>query len=276
MKKFVIAAALVISAMPLLAAEASWQDRYLDAMENLEQGQFAAAVENLDKAIAAQPEPMLAGNDSSVDYLPYINLAAAYHELGDNASARDALDKSYRARVATRSYIGSQVWDEYALKIMAGDEQVVASAAGADFRDFERSGLTLSDEQAVEIKQQVLRRCALTGKGPTDMLPWYFHYEYGLELMDAGDAQRAVDELILAANKREESRRNSRMYGMWFTNYLPYYQIALAHSKLGNWRCAFDAMRLSAQYGEFSPVDPGFEEYSDLQKLIMLEADKSG
>ena len=90
------------------------------------------------------------------------------------------------------------------------------------------------------------------------------------------DPQRGLDALILAANVREESRRKSRMYGMWFTDYLPYFRIAQAHSKLGNWRCAMDAMRLSARYSEFSPADSGYRDYSDLQKLILRHNPQSG
>ena len=226
--------------------------------------------------VSSAPKPRRADADLQVDYLPYVNLAAAYYELGELEAARATLGESQRYGQATRSYVGSKIWDKYALKIMASDDRLLAAAADSDFREFNRGELVLSEEEAEEIKRQVLRRCALTGEGPNDILPWYFHYEYGQELLEAGDPQRAVDELILAANKREDSRRNSRMYGMWFTHYLPYYQIAMAHSKLGNWQCAMDAMRLSAQYGEFSPVDPGYQEYSDLQRLILLENEKSG
>ena len=134
----------------------------------------------------------------------------------------------------------------------------------------------LTDTECEDIRRQVLRRCALPEKGSTGTLPWYFHYEYGLELMAAGDSQRAIDELIVAAAIREKSRRKSRMYGMWFTDYLPYYQIALAHSKMGNWQQAMDAMRVSARNSEFSPIDRGYDQYSDLQKLIMRQSDEAG
>ena len=275
MNRILLACAL-LTAGAAAAADPAWVDDYRYALESLERGQFSTAIDALEETVAAHPAPMLAGDQLTIDYLPYINLAAAYFELGDQAAARKALDQSESYGIATRSYVGRQLWDSYALKIVASDDEVMADAAQSDFRDYDRQALVLSDEEAEEIKRQVLRRCALTGKGPSDGMPWYFHYEYGLELMEAGDAQRAVDQLILAANHREDSKRNSRMYGMWFTNYLPYYQIAQAHSKLGNWRCAMDAMRLSAQYGEFSPVDRGFDQYSDLQKLILRQNEKSG
>ncbi|MEM7708794.1 MAG: hypothetical protein AAF358_24800 [Pseudomonadota bacterium] len=254
-----------------VAAQAAEQD-YRYGLESLERGEFTAAVSAFEKAVADDPQPRLAVLAKDVDYLPHLNLAVARHEAGDAKGAREALDRSAGLGVVRQSYLGRQVWDRYALNIMATDSEMLAENQEADFRTFERRDFTLPDTEVTAIKRQVLRRCALTGKGPTDEMPWYFHYEFGLELMEAGDPQRALDELILAANLREDSKRNSRMYGMWFTNYLPYFQIAQAHSKLGNWQCAMDAMRISARQSEYSPVDPGYEQYSDLQKLIMRQS----
>ncbi len=159
----------------------------------------------------------------------------------------------------------------------AGLTQPAAAAGEADYRDFEAADYTLDPREAAQIRRQVLRRCALSEKIAGNRLPWYFHYEYGLELLAAGDPQRGLEALIVAANLREVSKRNSRMYGMWFTHYLPYFQIAQAHSQLGNWRCAMDALRLSARYSEYSPADAGYQDYSDLQKLILRHTnDRSG
>jgi len=144
-----------------------------------------------------------------------------------------------------------------------------------NYRQFERSALTLPDSEVETIRNQVLRRCALTQNTAQSQLPWYFHYEFGLELLNQGDPQRALDALIVAANLREDSKRNSRMYGMWFTNYLPYYQIALAHTKLGNWRCAMDALRVSTKNSEFLPRDRGYEEFTDLEKMILFQNPQS-
>ncbi len=116
----------------------------------------------------------------------------------------------------------------------------------------------------------MLRKCAIQSSDLDQDLPWYFNYEFGMALVGAGDHQRGLDALIIAANQKQQSQRNKRMYGMWFTNYLPYYQIAQAHSKLGNWQCALDALKVSQQYREFSSVDRGFSEFSDLQKMVLL------
>lgn len=251
------------------AADDGWQDDYLYALESLQRSNYQAAIDSLEAAISVRPVPELMAVSPTVDYLPYLNLAAAYFEVGSMDKAREALQNAQRENKWVDSYVGRQLWDHYALPIMASDAEVAAGRS--DYRDFDRKPYLISEDEAEKIKTEVLRRCAITGDGPRGDLPWYFHYEYGMELMEAGDPQRALDQLIMAANRKEDSKRHSRMYGMWFMNYLPYYSIAQVHTKLGNWQCAMDAMRLSAKYGEFSPLDPGFEQYSDLQKLILRQ-----
>ena len=274
--RFATIALLVLALPATWGADLEWPADYRYGLESLERGQFQAAVAALEKAIAANPRPGLSEDPAGVDYLPYVNLAIAHYKAGHPDQARAALEQSRHHAVATASFGGRNLWDRYALSIMATDEAMVAQSGTADFREYERGTYTLDEAEAGEIKRQVLRRCALSEKVAANRLPWYFHYEFGLELTAAGDPQRGLDALILAANVREESKRKSRMYGMWFTDYLPYFRIAQAHSKLGNWRCAMDAMRLSARYSEFSPADSGFQDYSDLQKLILRHNPQSG
>jgi tetratricopeptide (TPR) repeat protein len=270
MRLLLIGLLLATSAM----ADDEWREDYTYALQSLERNQLAATIDALGKAIAKRPQPLLSESPSEADYLPYLHLAIVHFEAGNLDAARQALELSDLKGAAEKSHLGNRLRDRYALPIMATDNAVIADAE-TSYREFERQAFTLSEAEAKVIRGQVLRRCALASDAKDD-LPWYFHYEYGVELMEAGDSQRALDALILAATHREESKRQSRMYGMWFTDYLPYYQIAQAHSKLGNWRCAIDAMRISARYGEYSPVDAGFQEYSDLQKLVMRQNEEGG
>jgi hypothetical protein len=73
--------------------------------------------------------------------------------------------------------------------------------------------------------------------------------------MKRGDPQRALDALVAATDRRSLPQRGARMYGMWFTDYHPYLEIAAAHVQLGNWSCAFDALSLSRQLGEVAGGD---------------------
>ena len=132
------------------------------------------------------------------------------------------------------------------------------------FKDFDRKPATLSEEEFEALRGRVMTRCNVApGTDPTKA-PWYFHYELGLELEKRGDAQRALDALIEATNHRPAPRRNARMYGMWFTDYRPYFEIEKMHFALGNWQCSMDALKVSTGTREVTERD---EEYIDLQEL---------
>jgi hypothetical protein len=46
-------------------------------------------------------------------------------------------------------------------------------------------------------------------------------------------------------DRRELPQTFTRIYGMWFIDYFPYYNIGLAHYHLRNWKCATQSFRLS-------------------------------
>ena len=140
---------------------------------------------------------------------------------------------------------------------------------GADHADDPaRNGIEIAGNNAQKRRAEVLKRCSLSANFNPDRLPWYFHYEYVVSLMEAGDAERALDAFVTGANVREEPKRSKRMYGMWYIDYLPYYQIALAHSELGDWQAARAAIQASRAWGEFSPDQPGWEDFVELDEKI--------
>lgn len=132
------------------------------------------------------------------------------------------------------------------------------------FKDFDRKPVTISEEEFEALRGRVMSRCHLAAGTDPAKAPWYFHYEMGLELEKRGDPQRALDELIEATNRRPEPRRIVRMYGMWFTGYRPYFEIAKMHFALGNWQCAADALKISIGERE---VTEGDKEYIELEEL---------
>ncbi len=132
----------------------------------------------------------------------------------------------------------------------------------------ETTATPLSDQQLSELRRDVLRRCALSSKIDRNKLPWYFHYEFGVALLNAGDARRSLEALQMGANLRQEPMRDKRMYGMWFIDYLPYFQIARAHSVLGEWEKASAAIRLSDEMEHISPRDYDFGTYQAVRNRI--------
>jgi hypothetical protein len=148
----------------------------------------------------------------------------------------------------------------------------LASQAGTNpsqptYKDFERKPVSsMTEEEFAKIRQRIASQCGLHPESDLSRAPWYFHYELGLELARKGDPQRALDALIDATEHRSRPERGTRMYGVWFTNYLPYLQIARLHVQLGNWACAEDALRLSQELKEVSQRDPEFRELEELKQ----------
>ena len=112
-----------------------------------------------------------------------------------------------------------------------------------------QGAVSLTPEAAEALRRKVLVQCGLPAEQRDD-LPWYFHFEYGRALLETGDARRAIGHLTQSVELKPDPRAEERMYGMWFVEYLPYYRLADAHARLGNWPCAASAMQLSHAAGE--------------------------
>jgi hypothetical protein len=152
--------------------------------------------------------------------------------------------------------------------LSAAPSPAQAPASEPTYRDFERRPATLSEADFEHLKTAVMSRCHVPEGTDLATAPWYFHYEMGLELEKKGDPQRALDAFIAALDRRSEPQHGTRMYGMWFIDYLPYLEIAKAHAVLGNWQCVADALRLSEQTGEVSLEDRNYQTVLDLRQEI--------
>jgi len=140
--------------------------------------------------------------------------------------------------------------------------------AGPGTKYSEQEASELTDQELFVIRKRILKRCGISQKLSKNKLPWYFYYEFGVELINMGAADRAVESLQMTANLKAEPMRGARMYGMWFINYLPYYQMSLAWSELREWDRAWDAIRMSEELVEFSPGDFEYEKFASLRDLI--------
>lgn len=128
----------------------------------------------------------------------------------------------------------------------------------------ERKATVLTEQQTAELRKHVLSRCRLPLSTKPKDAPWYFHYELGQALAGRGDAQRALDAFLEAVGKRAFPQHGARLYGMWFTDYVPYFEIARAHARLDNWACARNALLLSRNAREIRPDDAQFAEFRSL------------
>jgi hypothetical protein len=119
-----------------------------------------------------------------------------------------------------------------------------AFAEEPSLRDLKRQPFLLSETEVAKIKEEIRTRCHLA-EGREISYPWYYHYELGLAMQKRKDWQRALDSMTESLERRERPQKFTRIYGMWFIDYFPYYNIGLAHYHLRNWKCATQSFRLS-------------------------------
>ncbi len=253
-----------------------WYVHYATGVELIGEGRADEAYDRLTMALAQRAEPRLRVRTYGVryiDYTPHLYLAVAAQMMGNVEPAREHLAAAEKAGVAAQSSAGSKLLAAYQIllwpAITVPTTVPTTAAAQAPTNDqgykvFERRDEVLTEVAFQDLRNDVAERCGLPPDSDSSAAPWYFHYEMGLELASHGDAQRALDALIVAADRRPTSERNLRMYGMWFTDYLPYFGIARVHAQLGNWECAADALVMSGEMGEISEND---EQYGTLCKL---------
>ncbi|MCG8461572.1 MAG: hypothetical protein MI919_35270 [Holophagales bacterium] len=268
---------LILNSPSVPAEEWAWWQHYELALERIAAGDGAGARQALGAALELRP---LAGLHlsteglRSVDYLPHLHLAIAAHLDGDATAAREHLEEAEAVGAAERSEAGNRMLEAYRSILRAppaGPSQASptpSTAAKPGFADYPRRPVVLSDREAAALEARVLRRCGLDESIDRAQAPWYYHYELGLELAEHGDPQRALDALISAVERRESPQRSARLYGMWFIDYLPYFQIARLHATLGNRSCALDALRLSESKGEVTPVHDDYEDWTLLQREL--------
>jgi hypothetical protein len=253
------------------APDLLWYQSYERGVTAVEQGWGVAAIPLLEDALAARPEEALRVRTHGVnlvDYLPHLYLAYAHWLAGNPASARQHLASCEQAGVAAGSEAGSELLG--ALRTMLREPAptpplpVATAAAPPRFRLFPSRPPALSDAEYERLRREVMASCGIDAASPLGFAPWYFHYELAQVLDSRGDPQRALEALLVATEHRPGSKRQARMYGMRFTDYLPYLWIAREHVRLGNWECALDALRMSEQTGEVTERDLEFSEYRTL------------
>lgn len=246
-----------------------WYRPYERGVALVQQGRGAEARRALEQALAARSEEGLrvpTQGSQSVDYLPHLYLAIAAHLEGNLEAARDQLRRAERSGVAERSEVGRPLLQAYRLLLEAPAD---AGSETGRFNVYPQRPGVLPEKDVEAIAAEVAARCRLPGARPRQA-PWYFHYEMGLELARRGDAQRALDALVEAVNRRADPQHGARLYGVWFLDYLPYFHIARAHALLGNWECASDALALSEKKAELSAKDAEYAELKELAKEIGL------
>ncbi|MEJ2189725.1 MAG: hypothetical protein P8Y93_10000 [Acidobacteriota bacterium] len=256
---FGLSAAVVFAAAP-------WYVSYERGLEAFRKGDQETARAEFEEALASRPNEGLhvpTNGLHSVDYLPHLYLAIACYHLGDLEAASEQLAAARKSGVAAESSVGGPLLDHYETLIRSGTSPparvrrkddapppVVTAEEVATLQAATRQPEVLNKKELAQVTRETLTRCGVSPDTGVDQAPWYFHYEMGLTMAKKGDFQRALDFLIAAAERKPMPDQAARMYGMWFTDYRPYLEIASNHALLGNWRCAVNALALSEKTGE--------------------------
>ncbi len=269
MRLFVI---VMLVAANAVASGLPWYSHYDRGLALIDEGKAAEAVIEFEEAIAKRSKPGTAVRVYSnryIVYVPHLYLAIAAQMSGDMDKAKSSLENAKQLGVAGETEVGKTLIPAYEVLLARAGPTSVAKTDDTEnrgnYRAFEDKEEVLSEDEYDELRQQVEERCGLIGTSERSKMAWYFHYEMGLALAGRDDPQRALESLISAVDRRPASQRDARMYGMWFTDYLPYFQIARAHTALSNWECALDALEVSRKMGE---IDEDDEEYAEFRKML--------
>lgn len=255
------------------AREPPWYESYERGVAAVKRAQGAAAIPLLEAAVAARAQEALRVRTHGVhlvDYLPHIYLAYARWLAGDRPGALRSLAESDRQKVARRSETGREL--AAALRTLLCEpasepapETAPSEPAPPRHSLFPPQPPALSEAEYRRVEAEVMARCGIDPSSPSTIAPWYFHYDLALALDRRGDPQRALEALLVSTQRRPQPQRQTRLYGMRFADYVPYYWIAREHARLGNWACVLDALRVSVANGEVGEQDP---EYAEFRALV--------
>lgn len=254
---------LCLLATLVFADSDPWRMNYEKGLQLIAQGNYDGAVEYLKMAAADRPiSEIIQDGKERFEYLPYLQLGICYVNLKRPELATEYFELENSLRPIELSTGGKELMKQYQEKIKSPRNPNLVSADHS-IRDYQKRPYLLSNLQLDTMKEEIRTRCSLP-KASDESYPWYFHYELGKELENKGDWQRALESFIQALDHRDRPRKSSRIYGMWFVDYYPYYNIGLAHYRLQNWKCADNAFQLSQIYED---IPPDSSESGKLQEM---------
>jgi tetratricopeptide (TPR) repeat protein len=258
--------ALFLAISMAATAPPQWYEHYEKGVRLIEQGQAAAARQEIETALSQREKEGLqipTASNEYIDYLPHLYLAIANQMTGDVEKARQELARAEDSGVTAKSEFGRPLLVAYQL-LLRGDG--TGKYARPAYAMYDTKAPVLSESEFSMLRDDVLKRCNLPPDTKMAGAPWYANYELGLELERKGDYPRALTHFIDAVARRPDPQRRARMYGMWLIDYYPYFHIARSHVRLENWQCAKNALDISQKLAELPPGAPELSEMLALQQ----------
>ncbi len=93
--------------------------------------------------------------------------------------------------------------------------------------------------------------------------PWYVDYENAIKSIDRGNPELAESTLRDLIQRLVVPRENARTYGVWRTDYTPYYYLGVALERQGRYEEATKAFEIGLKFGVVQ---------RDARKLQTIEA----
>ncbi len=105
---------------------------------------------------------------------------------------------------------------------------------------------------------------------------WYSAYESALKDIAAGRWEQSVKNLSQALELKPEPELNARTYGVWRSDYFPYYNMGLAHFNMGDYRRALEFFDRSLQAGAIKRQPELLEQLSSYRQTAAARNEGAG
>jgi len=247
-KTFIAAWALLALTAPILRAGEGWAETYRKGIAEREKGGCPAAAFYLLQALNEHPQPRAAVRvdaATTMDYLPRLMLADCLCRMGDrNLAGRYWKEAGPERALGTPS----------AKELAAGVMQCLNVPSAAP------------NPRETDVLQRARIRCGLPEERDQTLYPWYFDYEVSQDFLKAGEYDAGIRYLYHAIGKKAAPQEKARMYGMWFSDYHPYFLLAKALFHEGNYLCASDALAQSLKTEDLSSSPVSERERTAIRK----------
>jgi tetratricopeptide (TPR) repeat protein len=232
---------------------------YHQAIRAVQDQRWLEAIGYLEESLLQVPPRPGDVQQAAAGYAPYLYMAYAYARLGRT----EAAEAFYRLAQRSGGYEHQPELRAYAAFI----DQVLKRPSGA--REDGSAPSVFYREDQVPVEES--GGCEVVPARDPYNLPWYFHYALGKELFERGQYREALRSLrrALLLNPRPETQ--ARTYGMWHTEYRPYYYMTQAFLKSGQRDCAVQAARESLRFQEIPPTDGLYPEWQQVLRSLGLE-----
>lgn len=231
---------------------------YQQAVQAVQDQRWQEAIGYLEESLLQVPPRRGDPQQAAAGYAPYLYMAYAYARLG----RMEAAEAFYRLAQRFGGFERQPELQAYAMFI----ERALKRPSETQ-EDKSAPSVFYKDQEAAEESGG----CEVPPARDPYNLPWYFHYALGKELFERGQYREALRSLrrALLLNPRPETQ--ARTYGMWHTEYRPYYYMTQAFLKLGQRDCAVQTARESVRFREIVPTDSLYPGWQQVLKSLGVE-----